>query len=202
MSRSIQDVEGIGPKYAEILRQQGIDTTDKLLHVGGSRAGRVELAEKTSINESRILKWVNMCDLFRIKGVAGQFAELLEGAGVDTVKELRNRNALIKHAHKLPRELYKSLTWDRGSEMADHQRFTLDTDIKVYFCDPQSPWQRGSNEQINGLLRQYFPKGMDLSNVHQNRLNAVARQLNERPRKTLGYYSPAEKFAECVAATD
>ncbi len=109
-------------------------------------------------------------------------------------------NALIKHAHKLPRELYKSLTWDRGSEMADHQRFTLDTDITVYFCDPQHPWQRGSNENTNGLLRQYFPKGMDLSNVHQNRLNAVARQLNERPRKTLGYYSLAEKFGECVAS--
>ncbi|MFQ5982588.1 MAG: IS30 family transposase [Woeseiaceae bacterium] len=109
-------------------------------------------------------------------------------------------NALIKHAHKLPRELYKSLTWDRGSEMADHKRFSLDTDIKVYFCDPQHPWQRGSNENTNGLLRQYFPKGMDLSNVHQNRLNAVARRLNERPRKTLGYYSPAEKFGECVAS--
>jgi len=109
-------------------------------------------------------------------------------------------DALIRHAHKLPRELYKSLTWDRGKEMADHQRFSLATDVKVYFCDPQSPWQRGSNEQINGLLRQYFPKGMDLSNVHQNRLNAVARQLNERPRKTLRYYSPAEKFAECVAS--
>ena len=91
-------------------------------------------------------------------------------------------NALIKQAHKLPRELYKSLTWDRGKEMADHKRFTLDTDIKVYFCDPQSPWQRGSNENTNGLLRQYFPKGMDLSNVHQNRLNAIARRLNERPR--------------------
>jgi IS30 family transposase len=111
-------------------------------------------------------------------------------------------NALIKHAHKLPRELYKSLTWDRGSEMADHQKFSLATDIDVYFCDPQHPWQRGSNENTNGLLRQYFPKGMDLSKVHQNRLNAVARRLNERPRKTLGYYSPAEKFAECVAATD
>ncbi len=108
--------------------------------------------------------------------------------------------ALIKHAHKLPRELYKSLTWDRGSEMADHRKFSLATDIEVYFCDPQHPWQRGSNENTNGLLRQYFPKGMDLSNVHQNRLNAVARRLNERPRKTLGYYSPAEKFAECVAA--
>jgi IS30 family transposase len=110
-------------------------------------------------------------------------------------------NALIKHAHKLPRELYKSLTWDRGKEMADHQRFSLDTNVKVYFCDPQSPWQRGSNENTNGLLRQYFPKGMDLSNVHQNRLNAVARRLNERPRETLQFYSPAEKFSECVAST-
>jgi len=110
-------------------------------------------------------------------------------------------NALINHAHKLPRQLYKSLTWDRGPEMADHQRFSLATDVKVYFCDPQHPWQRGSNENTNGLLRQYFPKGMDLSNIHQNRLNAVARRLNERPRKTLGYYSPAEKFAECVAAS-
>lgn len=110
-------------------------------------------------------------------------------------------NALIKHAHKLPRELYKSLTWDRGKEMADHQRFSLDTDIKVYFCDPKSPWQRGSNENTNGLLRQYFPKGMDLSNIHQNRLNAVARQLNERPRKTLNFRTPAERFAQCVAST-
>ena len=109
-------------------------------------------------------------------------------------------DALIQHAHKLPKELYKSLTWDRGKEMAEHQRFSLATDVQVYFCDPQSPWQRGSNEQVNGLLRQYFPKGIDLSNVHQNRLNAVARQLNERPRKTLGYYSPAEKFAQCVAS--
>ena len=110
-------------------------------------------------------------------------------------------NALIKHAHKLPRELYKSLTWDRGKEMADHQRFSLDTDIKVYFCDPQSPWQRGSNENTNGLLRQYFPKGMDLSNVHQNRLNAVARRLNERPRETLNFRTPAERFSQCVAST-
>ena len=111
-------------------------------------------------------------------------------------------NALIKQAHKLPRELYKSLTWDRGKEMADHQRFTLATDIKVYFCDSQQPWQRGSNENTNGLLRQYFPKGMDLSNVHQNRLNAVARRLNERPRETLQFRPPAERFAQCVASTD
>ena len=109
-------------------------------------------------------------------------------------------NALIKHSHKLPRELYKSLTWDRGSELADHKRFTLATDIKVYFCDPQSPWQRGSNENTNGLLRQYFPKGTDLSVHSQAKLNAVARQLNERPRKTLQFYSPAEKFNDCVAS--
>jgi IS30 family transposase len=110
-------------------------------------------------------------------------------------------NALIKQAHKLPRELYKSLTWDRGPEMADHQRFTLDTDIKVYFCDPQSPWQRGSNENTNGLLRQYFPKGTNLANIHQNRLNAVARRLNERPRETLNFETPAERFNQCVAST-
>ena len=110
-------------------------------------------------------------------------------------------NALIKQANKLPNELYKSLTWDRGSEMADHQRFTLDTDIQVYFCDPRSPWQRGSNENTNRLLRQYFPKGTDLSIHSQAKLNAVARQLNERPRKTLGFDTPAERFNACVAST-
>jgi IS30 family transposase len=110
-------------------------------------------------------------------------------------------NALIKHAQKLPHELYQSLTWDRGKEMADHQRFTLATDIKVYFCDPQSPWQRGSNENTNGLLRQYIPKGIDISGYSQLQLNAIARQLNQRPRKTLGFNTPAEMFSERVALT-
>jgi IS30 family transposase len=110
-------------------------------------------------------------------------------------------NALIKQSHKLPRELYKSLTWDRGKEMADHKRFTLATDVKVYFCDPQNPWQRGSNENTNGLLRQYFPKGTNLSIHSQAKLNAVARRLNERPRKTLDFETPAERFNACVALT-
>jgi len=110
-------------------------------------------------------------------------------------------NALIKHARKLPQELYKSLTWDRGSEMAGHKRFTLATDIQIYLCDPRSPWQRGSNENTNGLLRQYLPKGIDLSTFSQAKLNAIAARLNERPRKTLDFETPAERFHQSVAST-
>jgi IS30 family transposase len=127
-----------------------------------------------------------------------RYVMLVRVPGKDTTTVV---DALIKQAHKLPRELYKSLTWDRGKEMADHKRFSLATDIEVYFCDPHQPWQRGSNENTNGLLRQYFPKGMDLSRISQNKLNAVARRLNERPRETLDFASPAERFAECVAST-
>ena len=110
-------------------------------------------------------------------------------------------NALIKQSRKLPSELYKSLTWDRGREMCGHQRFTLTTDIKVYFCDPQSPWQRGSNENTSRLIREYLPKKTDLSKYSQSQLSAIARELNERPRKTLDYETPADKFNACVAAT-
>lgn len=127
-----------------------------------------------------------------------RYVMLVKVASKDTETVI---NALIKHASKLPQELYKTLTWDRGSEMADHKRFTLATDIKVYFCDPQNPWQRGSNENTNGLLRQYFPKGMDLASYSQVKLNAVARQLNARPRKTLNYETPAERFCQLVAST-
>jgi IS30 family transposase len=109
--------------------------------------------------------------------------------------------ALINQSQKLPRELYKSLTWDRGKELADHKRFTMTTDIDVCFCDPQSPWQRGSNENTNRLLRQHLPKGTDLSVHSQAHLNKIARQPNERPRKTLQFETPADTFNTSVAAT-
>ena len=120
-----------------------------------------------------------------------RYVMLAKVAGKDTQTVV---TALIKQAKKLPKELYKSLTWDRGKELTDHRRFTLATKIDVYFCDPQSPWQRGSNENTNGLLRQYFPKGTDLSMHSQAHLNKVARQLNERPRETLQFETPAERF--------
>ena len=110
-------------------------------------------------------------------------------------------NALTRHVRKLPQELRRSLTWDRGTELAEHKRFTLATDVAVYFCDPSSPWQRGSNENTNGLLRQYFPKGTDLSVHSQAVLDQVALQMNQRPRKTLGFATPADKLNASVAPT-
>jgi IS30 family transposase len=107
-------------------------------------------------------------------------------------------DALSAAVRKLPVQLRGSLTWDRGVEMAQHKRFTVATDVQVYFCDPQSPWQRGSNENTNGLLRQYFPKGQDLSAYTQAHLNKVARELNQRPRKTLGFQSPADKLEQAL----
>jgi len=109
--------------------------------------------------------------------------------------------ALTRQVRTLPRGLMQSLTWDRGTELSAHRQFTVATHAQVYFCDPHSPWQRGSNENTNGLLRQYFPKGTDFSRVSQARLNAVARRLNQRPRKTLGFQTPADKLASIVAST-
>jgi len=100
--------------------------------------------------------------------------------------------------NKLPKQLRGSLTWDRGSEMASHRNFTIATDVQVYFCDPRSPWQRGSNENTNGLLRQYFPKGKPVDGYSQADLNKVAAQLNGRPRQTLQFMNPAEKLAETL----
>jgi transposase, IS30 family len=110
-------------------------------------------------------------------------------------------SALTRHVRKLPASLRRSLTWDRGKEMAKHQSFTVATDVKVYFCDPQSPWQRGTNENTNRLLRQYFPKGSDLSRHPQSTLDRVALRLNQRPRETLGFKTPADKLQASVAPT-
>jgi IS30 family transposase len=109
--------------------------------------------------------------------------------------------ALSKHILKLPAALRRSITWDRGTELAAHQDFTVATDVKVYFCDPHSPWQRGSNENTNGLLRQYFPKGCDLSAFSQRKLDQVALRLNQRPRMTLGWNNPADTLNRAVAST-
>ena len=108
------------------------------------------------------------------------------------------RDALTARIRALPQELRRSLTWDQGRELAEHVRFTVDTGVQVYFCDPHSPWQRGSNENTNGLLRQYFPRGVDLSTVSQSQLDIVAAELNGRPRQTLGWMKPSEKLAEVL----
>ncbi len=128
-----------------------------------------------------------------------RYVILIRLDGHDTRTVVR---ALTQRVQRLPRGLMTSLTWDRGPELAAHKAFSIATDVKVYFCDPRSPWQRGSNENTNGLLRQYFPKGRSLGKFTQVKLDAIANQLNTRPRKTLGYQTPAEKLAEIVAATD
>ena len=141
-------------------------------------------------------------------GTRSQIATLVERHSryvmlvkVDSKDTVTVTNALKSKIRELPAQLRRSLTWDRGSEMAAHKEFTLATDMQVYFCDPRSPWQRGSNENTNGLLRQYFPKGQDLSQITQARLNQVARQLNERPRETLNWRTPLEALKATVAST-
>ena len=127
-----------------------------------------------------------------------RFLMLIKVPGKDTAVVVA---ALSKHVRKLPTTLRRSLTWDRGLEMAKHKEFTVATDVKVYFCDPQSPWQRGTNENTNLLLRQYFPRGTDLSGYSQAQLDQVALRLNQRPRKTLGFQTPASKLHASVAST-
>ena len=127
-----------------------------------------------------------------------RYVILVRITGKDTQTVVR---ALTRRVRRLPQGLMASLTWDRGPELAAHRRFTIATQVQVYFCDPQSPWQRGSNENTNGLLRQYFPHGTDLSTYRQSQLDAVARQLNMRPRLTLGFRTPADKLADTVALT-
>jgi IS30 family transposase len=127
-----------------------------------------------------------------------RFCMLVKVPGKDTATVVA---ALSQHVRELPATLRRSLTWDRGLEMAQHKSFTMATDVQVYFCDPQSPWQRGSNENTNGLLRQYLPKKADLSCYSQLELDEIALRLNQRPRKTLGFQTPADKLQASVAST-
>lgn len=127
-----------------------------------------------------------------------RFTMLVKVNGKDTATVI---HALSNQVKKLPSQLRRTLTWDRGMELANHKKFTVATDVQVYFCDPQSPWQRGTNENTNRLLRQYFPKGTDLSSYSQAALNRIALQLNQRPRKTLGFQTPAAKLNVGVAST-
>jgi IS30 family transposase len=228
LKRTYPDDENFQVSYETIYRSlfiqaRGALKKELLQHLRRRRATRRSRhhTQKTD-NHGRILDTVSISERpasAEDRAVPGHWeGDLISGSGntyIATLVERHTRyvmlakvgdkktetviNALIKQAHKLPQELYKSLTWDRGKEMADHKRFSLATDIEVYFCDPNSPWQRGSNENTNGLLRQYFPKETDLSVHSQAKLNAVARQLNERPRKTLDYETPAERFDQCVA---
>jgi len=122
--------------------------------------------------------------------------KLPNGHGAEAV-----RKAMTKRILSLPAQLRRSVTWDQGKEMAEHVQFTVDTGVRVYFCDPKSPWQRGSNENTNGLLRQYLPKSSDLSRCTQRELDAIARSLNTRPRQTLGWMTPSKAFADAVALT-
>jgi len=173
----------------------------------GQIVGAVSIAERPAEAEDRALPghWEG---------------DLLQGAGQSVIATLVERqsryvhlvrvpskatavvvDALIREVKRLPAQLMTTLTWDRGHELQQHQRFTMATDVQVYFCDPQSPWQRGSNENTNGLLRQYFPKGTDVSGYTQRQLDAIARRLNTRPRHTLDFRTPAEVLHEAVALT-
>ena len=127
-----------------------------------------------------------------------RYVMLVRVAGKDSPTVVR---ALTRRVRTLPAGLMTSLTWDRGTELAAHKQFTIATNVQVYFCDPQSPWQRGSNENTNGLLRQYFPKGTDVSTFSQGQLDRIAQRLNTRPRKTLGFKTPAAMLAAIVAST-
>jgi IS30 family transposase len=148
--------------------------------------------------EGDLLRGTNNSHIATLVERHSRFTMLVKGSGKDTTAVVA---ALSRHVRKLPASLRRSLTWDRGLEMAQHKSFTVATDVKVYFCDPQSPWQRGSNENTNGLLRQYFPKKTDLSGHSQADLDKVALRLNQRPRKTLGFETPASRLQASVAMT-
>jgi IS30 family transposase len=173
----------------------------------GQIAGAVSIAERPATVADRavpghwegdLLLGTHRAGIATLVERSSRYVLLLKPKGRETEPVV---DALIQGIRRLPAHLRRSLTWDRGLEMADHARFTVATDVQVFFCDPRSPWQRGSNENTNGLLRQYFPKGKDLTHVTQRQLDAVAHKLNTRPRETLGWRTPAEVLANTVAPT-
>ncbi|HYW49575.1 MAG TPA: IS30 family transposase [Gemmatimonadaceae bacterium] len=173
----------------------------------GQIAGAISIAERPASVEDRAIPGHWEGDLIQgrhftyIATLVERWSRYVHLVRVTSKETEVVTSALIREVQRLPAGLMATLTWDRGHEMAQHARFTVATDVTVYFCDPRSPWQRGANENTNGLLRQYFPKGADLSRYSQRQLDAVARQLNTRPRKTLGYKTPAAMLAEAVATT-
>ena len=205
-------VQARGALKAELIRH--LRRQRPIRHSGGRKRsgashilGAVSIAERPPAIEDRAVPGHWEGDLLA-GGHRSQIATLVERhsrfvvlvrlAGRDSDTVVR---ALIRQAQRLPKHLMRSLTWDRGLEMANHRAFSIATDAQVYFCDPHSPWQRGSNENTNGLLRQYFPKGMDLSTIDQSRLDVIATKLNTRPRQTLSWKTPAEVLAITVAST-
>jgi IS30 family transposase len=175
---------------------------------GGSIVGELSIRERPAEAEDRAVPGHWEGDLL-CGSYGSQIATLVERHSrfvmlqkIPDKNSVRVARELAGKIKQLPRELRRSLAWDRGIEMASHRQFTLATDVQVYFCDPYSPWQRGSNENTNGLLRQYFPKGRDLSGYSQAYLDDVAERLNGRPRKTLGWQTPAERLGQTVALTD
>jgi IS30 family transposase len=193
------------------LRTQRVFRQSKKYNTRGARRGQIidgiSISERPPEIEDRALPGHWEGDLIAGSGNThiatlverhSRFTILVKVDGKDTKAVV---SALSKQVKKLPQQLRQSLTWDRGMELANHKTFTMATDTKVYFCDPQSPWQRGTNENTNRLLRQYFPKKTDLSIFSQAELNKVARRLNQRPRKTLDYETPADRLNACVAMT-
>ena len=209
-------VQGRGALRAELARSLRTGRAQRRPRGRGQAVGRgqipnmVLLSERPAEIEDRAVPGHWEGDLVLGRGTRSAIATLVERQtrflvlvglpGGHTAEVVHD--ALAEHILTLPSQLRRSLTWDRGKEMAEHVRFTVDTGVQVYFCDPHSPWQRGTNENTNGLLRQYFPKGTDLSVVSQEQLDAVAAELNDRPRQTLGWLKPSEAFAEVVATTD
>lgn len=206
------------------IQARGLLKQELVKQLRGKRPMRMPRAASTRVRPSQIMDLVRISERppeVQDRAVPGHWeGDLLAGSRnthIATLVERHSRflmlvklqgkdthtvvNALTRHVRKLPKELRRSLTWDRGVELSEHKRFTLATDVQVYFCDPRSPWQRGSNENTNGLLRQYFPKGTDLSVHSQTVLDQVALQMNQRPRKTLGFATPADKLNASVALT-